>query len=142
MALAGKELGEYWEIIKIPLIIAVAVSVLGFLFNMVPVLGFVGVLLLGTAGWVVDIVLFAWVGWSTVKKHKGTIVNALVAGLLMGVIAGAIGGILGLISSLIFGGLLGFVVGIGAIFISLIWAGVIGGVVSLIAGLVAGGTTK
>ena len=94
MALAGKELGEYFAIIKLPLMIAIGISLLGFILGLIPILGWLGAILLGLAGLLIGIALAAWVGWTTVKSHDGTMVNSLIAGVMLGVLGGIAGGLI------------------------------------------------
>ena len=94
MKIADKNLGYYWSIVKWPFVVyIVAGIVLSVLSYISP---FFSLLILP-----VLILVIAYVGWITVKKKDGSIVNAAISGVFFGLIMGIISVILIIVSSFV-----------------------------------------
>ncbi|MCP3682577.1 MAG: hypothetical protein GY861_07805 [bacterium] len=96
MELAGKSFSNYWKIIKIPTLILIAWSVLGFITALVS-FSLYSSIFNPIAGWILIFAVFGFIGWHTVKDHKGGVGTAALGGAITGVIAGLIGGIVAIL---------------------------------------------
>lgn len=94
--LAGKEFDYYWKIMKIPLIVLVVWALLGFFVSLFSYATYQTVFS-NIAGTVLIIIIFGFIGWTTVKDYKGTVKMGAWAGVLTGLIYGFIGGIIGIL---------------------------------------------
>ncbi len=148
----GKPVKEYLEIVKLPLLALIALDVLSFFIGLlmyIPLLGFVfsainfvtGVLIFLTT-----LAIAGFVGYSTVKKYKGDLLNASVAGAIAGLLSGAFGGALSVVSAgLGYGLRMGNIYNLGVSFLYLIispvFGAVIGAIFAFIGGAIAGAKT-
>ena len=89
MKLAGKDLGYYLNIIKMPLI-AYLLSLVVFGFLLTPLVGIFPVLLVP----LIFVLVSGYVGWKTVKKCGGGLSHATVSGVFFGLIDGILSVIL------------------------------------------------
>ena len=96
MKFGGKEFSDYWAIIKIPTLVLIAWAVLGFIFSIIS-FSLYQTIFSSVAGWILTIAVFSFIGWTTVKDHKGTVGIAAWGGALSGVIAGFIGAIIAIL---------------------------------------------
>ena len=96
MKLAGKEFDYYWKIMKVPLIVLVVWALLGFFISLASYAAY-QTIFSNIAGTILIVVIFGFVGWTTVKDHKGTVKMGAWAGVLTGLIYGFIGGIIGIL---------------------------------------------
>ncbi|MFH1126132.1 MAG: hypothetical protein V1703_03320 [Candidatus Altiarchaeota archaeon] len=113
MDLLGKDLNEYIGVIKMPVIVSAAISLIGLVVNVIvavmgkapgsigALLGTIGTLIFGVGALIVGVVLALYVGWIMVKNRKGTIVNSLIGGALFGLVTGIIGGLLNIVSTVV-----------------------------------------
>jgi hypothetical protein len=135
--LANKELGWYWNIIKIPLLICVLLIILSFALTavqmMIPFLPIIAFIM-----WPIKIltivILSGYVGWSAVKKYKAETIQYCMAGAMFGLILGALSAIMAIISSVI------TMASIGAMGKNVAMAGTFG-LLGLIGGIISGGFT-
>jgi len=93
---AEKEFDYYWKIIKIPLFVIIGWSVLGFIISLISFQTYQSIFS-SISGILLGILVFGFIGWTTIKDHKGEIKHAAWAGALAGIIAGFVGGIIGVI---------------------------------------------
>ena len=163
MNIAGKDLKDYIKIITLPLCIIIVAAIIQ---GVVDILGKIGGLLppplnlvtifTGIVGWIISLVMLAvfivvsgWVGWNTVKKYSGTLINAFIAGMMFGFAAGLIDAVvntvLNIISLLLNINPLGMAFGLVTIILLLIAMPILGliiaGICAAIGGLLAGGKT-
>jgi len=156
MNLAGKDLKEYFDVMKIPLLVNFAISLLGLGLSAVSavlgiVTGPVGVCLGAVTGLgltivslVVGIVSALYVGSVMAKNRKATLVQAAVAGALFGLLIGVFGAILNLAGSVInvasaVGTLgLSILIAVAGLFIGPLLAVILGCVCGAIGGALAG----
>jgi hypothetical protein len=99
MKLAQKELEYYIEIIKLPFLALVAISILQIIVAFIP--GVIGIGLSWFAGivsFIVGLGCIIYIGWSVVKQHKGEIIHSFFAGALLGIASAIINLISGLIT--------------------------------------------
>ncbi len=92
MQLNGKDVKWFWRIIKIPTYILIAWVVLGFIvanFSFTTYTAIFG----GFSSLMLQLGVFGFIGWLTVKDFHGTIKQGAISGALAGVITGFIGGI-------------------------------------------------
>ncbi len=153
MKFGKKDFSEHWKIIKIPTLILIAWSVLGFLVSMFSFTLYTTIFSV-SASWLLMIVMFAFIGWSAVKDHKGTVKTGAWAGALSGVISGFIGAIIGILMFYLVPDLVQFAIsqaGANAaaiesflaigVYIGLVtgplFSGIIGAIISSIAALIA-----
>ncbi len=152
MKLANKELKEYFDMMKLPLLVVIAVMFFSFVIGLIPLIGGLFNVFTGGIRWLLFVAAAGYVGWVAVKNYKAEIVHTVIAGLIFGVITGVFGAVFGFLrimlsafttaasGNLIGAGIAG---GFGMVFsvIGLIFAVFIGaglGVVcSLIGGLIA-----
>jgi hypothetical protein len=85
--IAGKKWSYYWNIVKIPILILVvglyAGSAIDHYYQ-----GYYMHAVFGIAGWTLLFAVPLFVGWTTVKTHKGGVGDGAWAGALTGIIAG------------------------------------------------------
>lgn len=93
MEFGGKNFEYYWKIIKYPVFVIIGYSLLGFIISLVSYQTYISIFS-NISGIFLGIIVFAFVGWTTVKDHKGSIKESAWAGVLTGVISGCIGGII------------------------------------------------
>jgi hypothetical protein len=160
MNLCGRNVKDYFSVMKIPLLLNFAISLFGFGLSVVSavlgvVTGPVGVCLgavtglgLTIIGLIVSIVSAFYVGYSMAKSRKATLVQAAVAGALFGFLVGVFeavvnlaGGIINL-SSVV--GTLGLsiVISVIGLFIGPVISTVIGCVCGIAGGVLAGAKQK
>jgi len=96
MKFANKEFKEYWEIIKIPTYILIAWGVLAFIISIISFSLYVTIFS-PLSSWLLTIIIFGFIGWTTIKDHKQTVRIAAWSGALAGIISGFIGAILGIL---------------------------------------------
>ena len=96
MALAGKNFGYYWNIFKIPFFVLVLWIILGLILALSAWDTYRSIFT-GIPNWIITIAAFAFIGYTTIKDHKGGLANAFWAGALCGIFIGLIAGIVGLI---------------------------------------------
>ena len=154
-SIGGKTLKEYMNIIKMPLLALIGLSVVSFLVGLlayIPGLGFIFAMIGVAVGLVLSLiswVITGYIGYTTVKKYSGDLLSASVAGALAGLIEGLASALLGLISTtLSFGlgggsvsGVIGMGAGMAMLVISPIVGVIIGAIIALIGGLIAGART-
>ena len=151
----GKTLKGYMDIIKMPLLALIGLSVVNFLIGLlayIPGLGFIFAMIgvaVGLLLSLISLLITGYIGYTTVKKYSGDLLSASVAGALAGLISGLASAVLGLISTTLSfglgGGGVGGVIGMGAgmamLVISPIVGVIIGAIIALLGGLVAGART-
>lgn len=96
MKFAQKEFSEYWKIIKIPTYILIAWSILGLIISIIS-FSLYATIFSPLASWLLTIIVFGFIGWTTIKDHKETTKIAAWSGALTGIISGFIGAIIGII---------------------------------------------
>ncbi|MFH1126133.1 MAG: hypothetical protein V1703_03325 [Candidatus Altiarchaeota archaeon] len=154
MNLLGKDLNEYVGVIKIPIIINIAISLIGvgvtLASGLISLAGPVGVLVscftgLGFLGIsvIVGISTAVYAGYIMAKKKSGTLVQTLAAGAILGLIVGVVGSITNMINTvinIIFLGNAGanLVIGLLIVVVGPIIAIIIGGICSAIGGVIGG----
>lgn len=94
MKFAGKNFSFYWGIIKIPVAILVLWSIVGFIAAKFYYATYKSTFS-GSAGLIISVLVFAFVGMCTARDCKGTVKQAAWAGALTGIIAGFVGAIVG-----------------------------------------------
>ncbi|MFH1510607.1 MAG: hypothetical protein ABIF10_02860 [Candidatus Woesearchaeota archaeon] len=156
MELGEKDFSYYWAIIMCPLLLLVLWNLAALVTALVSYSTYRSIFS-WLPGLIVSIAIYGFIGWSTIKDHKGKASNAGWAGALTGAIAGVIGAALGLVmiaavpavltdamaragtqavseatmkNMMLVGGLVGFVTGP-------LFGGLVGGLISWIAGLIA-----
>ncbi|MEM3030560.1 MAG: hypothetical protein QXH27_02385 [Candidatus Micrarchaeia archaeon] len=133
-AVLGKTPREYYEAIKLPLAVLVVWSVIGFLAALaVPPLVFITALV----SLILALATGLYVGWTMVKRERGGLPQALVAGAALGVIANAVGRALDVILSLMQAGALGAGVAVVAAIIGIVAGGIIEAALAAIGALAA-----
>ncbi len=100
--MAKKEsiLQKYWKIIKVPVLIFIGYSILASIVAAISFetfMTFFG----GWSGLIITVVVFGFIGYTTVKEHKQGIGQAAAAGAIAGVIAGLAGAVLSILMSFI-----------------------------------------
>ncbi|MEM0475877.1 MAG: hypothetical protein QW343_03730 [Candidatus Norongarragalinales archaeon] len=100
---AGKTLGEYWSVVKLPVLVVVAWSIIQMLAAFIsPGLyagyGFMAGGMLGLLGSLIGLVAFLYIGWSAIKTHGYELMHAAVAGGVAGVITGIVAFILSIVT--------------------------------------------
>ncbi len=90
MKFAEKEFSDYWKIIKIPTLILIGWSVLGFIISVVS-FSLYATIFSPLAGWLLTIIIFGFIGWTVIKDHKEGVKIAAWAGALSGAISGFVG---------------------------------------------------
>jgi hypothetical protein len=153
-SIGGKTIGEYIDIIKMPLMAMIGLSALNFLFGLtsyIPAIGFAFGMLSGLLGILIALVswvIAGYIGYTTVQKYKGDLLNALAAGAIAGIISGLASAVLGILSAGIgmgFGSSVGSMIVLTAAFVGIIISpivgAIIGGILAIIGGLIAGGRT-
>ena len=96
MEFAQKDFSHYWKIIRIPTFVLVGWSVLGFIIAIISFSLYASIFS-SSASWLLMIIVFAFIGWTTIKDHKETVKIAAYAGALCGVITGFIGAVIGIL---------------------------------------------
>lgn len=81
----GKDLNWYFRIIKTTLLIVAAWVIFTGFAGRIPLIGWAFNLLVLPLTWILKLGGAGFVGYKTVKKYKGTLVQALVSGGLFGV---------------------------------------------------------
>jgi hypothetical protein len=153
-SIGGKSLKEYMSIIKMPLLALIGLAVVNFLFGLLAYIPGLGIifgwlgLVMGFLLSLIGIIITGYIGYVTVKKHSGDLLNASFAGGLAGFISGIVGAVLSLITTSIglgmrpgFGGVIGMTAAMVALVISPIFELILGGILALIGGLIAGART-
>ena len=97
MKFAQKDFLDYWKIIKMPTLILIAWGILGFIISVVSFSLYVTIFS-PIAGWFLTIMIFGFIGWTTVKDHKEKIKIAAWAGALSGAISGLVGAIISILT--------------------------------------------
>ncbi|MBW2974778.1 hypothetical protein KY366_03600 [Candidatus Woesearchaeota archaeon] len=87
MKFAKKEFLDYWKMIKAPVYVLVAWSVLGLIFGLVSFSLYASIFS-PLAGWILIIAAFSFIGWSAVKDHHQPLNIAAWSGALAGAIYG------------------------------------------------------
>ena len=96
MKIADKEWSYYWHIIMIPVLILVLWNVAAFVVAYYSYSTYKSIFS-GYSGLVLALAMYAFVGWTTVKDHKGTVKNGAWAGAVTGVLVGLIAAIINLL---------------------------------------------
>jgi len=113
MNILGKDLKEYVSAIKMPVIVNIAVSVIGVILAVFAAVltvasGPAGVcigIITGIGYLVISIVIgiasALYVGYLMAKKKSSTLMQAAVAGAIFGITIGVVGGVLNIIGSVV-----------------------------------------
>ena len=96
MKFGGKEFSDYWKIIKIPTYVLIGWSIIGFIISIISFSLYLSIFS-SSSGWFLLIGVFGFIGWMTIKDHKGTVKIAAWGGALSGAISGFIGAIIGIL---------------------------------------------
>ena len=96
MKIGKKELSFYWKIIKLPVYVLIGWSVLAFIVALASFSLYTSIFS-SFASWILTIVVFGFIGWTTVKDHKEQVGTAAWAGAIAGVISGVVGAVIGIV---------------------------------------------
>ena len=96
MKFAEKDISYYWKIFKIPLLILLSWSIVGFIISLSSYQTYKSIFS-GIVGLVVSVALYGITGYLAVADHKATIKQSAWSGALLGITAGFIGGIIGIL---------------------------------------------
>jgi len=96
MKFAEKEFSYYWKIIRIPLAILVAWSLIGLIIAIVNYTLYTQIFS-NISGWIITIAVFGFIGYTTTKDHKGEKKHSFWAGGIAGAISGFITAIISII---------------------------------------------
>jgi len=96
MKFAEKEFKYYWKIIRIPLAILVAWSLIGLIIAVISY-SLYSTIFSNISGWILTVAIFGFIGYHTTKDHAGEPKHGFWAGLITGIISGFIGAIIGII---------------------------------------------
>lgn len=102
MVKTKNSLSYFWNIVKIPVFVLIAWSLIGLITQIVSFSTYMQIFGNPIVGWIVSITFFAFIGWSAVTDHKANPVQAGLAGLTGGVIVGFVAAVLSLIAMQIF----------------------------------------
>lgn len=109
MNIAQKEFRDYWRVMKIPFMILALFSIAGLVYAYIDYKAYIG-LFGGWTGYIISILVFGYLGWSSVKDYKFSVRQAAWSGAILGVIAGLFGAVLSVIMMFTVPGLLDFTV--------------------------------
>jgi len=96
MKFDNKEFSFYWKIIKIPTLLLVLWAIIAFIVAKFSMYWY-KTLFQSFAGLILQIAIFAFVGYAAIAEHKGGPKTAAWAGALTGIIVGFIGAIVAII---------------------------------------------
>ncbi|MBW2990064.1 hypothetical protein KY358_07155 [Candidatus Woesearchaeota archaeon] len=96
MIFAQKEFSYYWKIIRVPLFILVAWSILGLIISLFS-FSLYSSIFSPLAGWLLILSIFGFIGWTTIKDYGQKAKVAAWAGALAGAIFGFIGSLVSIL---------------------------------------------
>ncbi|NYZ77212.1 hypothetical protein H0O02_02760 [Candidatus Micrarchaeota archaeon] len=145
-------IGKAFGLAKLPVLVIIGLGIVASLIGAIPVLN-VLICILGLPLFIVNIILYAYIGY-LIAKGGLEIIDSAVIGALTALVSGIIGMVIGFIASILglgvdlavggdaTAGVLGVGVGLIASVIGIVIGMVIGAVIALIGYLVAGAMAK
>jgi len=97
MKFGDKDFEYYWKIVKVPFFILIGWNILSLIVAKISIQQYYSIFG-GYSSLVLGILVYAFVGWTIVADHKGSVANGFWGGAVLGVISGFVAAVIGILT--------------------------------------------